>query len=102
MTQTEFHLIFEQQVKRCEETLLNKAKEYTGNSPDRLSAFKTAAALQECTPERALAGMMAKHTVSVYDMCNGNEEYSLEKWNEKIVDHINYLLILRAMVVMNI
>ncbi len=45
MTQTEFHLIFEQQVKRCEETLLNKAKEYTGNSPDRLSAFKTAAAL---------------------------------------------------------
>ena len=45
MTQTEFHLTFEQQVKRCEETLLNKAKEYTGNSPDRLSAFKTAAAL---------------------------------------------------------
>ena len=34
MTQTEFHLIFEQQVKRCEETLLNKAKEYTGNSPE--------------------------------------------------------------------
>ena len=34
MTQTEFHLIFEQQVKRCEETLLSKAKEYTGNSPD--------------------------------------------------------------------
>ena len=50
MTQTEFHLTFEQQVKRCEETLLNKAKEYTVNSPDRLSAFKTAAALQECTP----------------------------------------------------
>ncbi|MGN1198049.1 MAG: hypothetical protein ACI4TA_10670 [Acetatifactor sp.] len=50
MTQTEFYLTFEQQVQRCEETLLNKAKEYTGNSPDRLSAFKTAAALQECTP----------------------------------------------------
>lgn len=69
MTQTEFYLTFEQQVQRCEETLLNKAKEYTGNSPDRLSAFKTAAALQECTPERALAGMMAKHIISIYDMC---------------------------------
>ena len=30
--------------------VLTKPKEYTGNSPDRLSAFKTAAALQECTP----------------------------------------------------
>lgn len=40
MTQTEFHLTFEQQVQRCEETLLSKAKEYTGNSPDRLSALK--------------------------------------------------------------
>lgn len=29
MTQTEFYLTFEQQVQRCEETLLNKAKEYT-------------------------------------------------------------------------
>lgn len=69
MTQTEFNLIFIKQVHRCEETLRGKAKEYTGNSPDRLSAFKTAAALQECTPERALAGMMAKHIISLYDMC---------------------------------
>ena len=35
MTQTEFHLTFEQQVKRCEETLLNKAKEYTLDSRKR-------------------------------------------------------------------
>ena len=68
MTQTEFNLLFIQQVHRCEETLRGKAKEYTGNNPDRLSAFKTAAALQECTPERALAGMMAKHIISLYDM----------------------------------
>lgn len=70
MTQSDFNLLFIQQVNRCEETLRGKAKEYTGNNPDRLSAFKTAAALQECTPERALAGMMAKHIISLYDICN--------------------------------
>ena len=99
MTQTEFHLIFEQQVKRCEETLLNKAKEYTGNSPDRLSAFKTAAALQECTPERALAGMMAKHIISIYDMCFSEQAaYDQSIWNEKIAETLNCLCLLKGLV----
>ena len=53
MTQSDFNLLFIQQVNRCEETLRGKAKEYTGNNPDRLSAFKTAAALQECKIGRA-------------------------------------------------
>ena len=99
MTQTEFHLIFEQQVQRCEETLLSKAKEYTGNSPDRLSAFKTAASLQECTPERALAGMMAKHIISIYDMCFSEQAaYTQSMWDEKITDTLNYLFLLNALV----
>lgn len=99
MTQTEFHLTFEQQVQRCEETLLNKTKEYTRNSPDRLSAFKTAAALQECTPERALAGMMAKHIISIYDMCFSEQaSYDQSIWNEKITDTLNYLFLLNALV----
>ena len=38
-----------------------KTKEYTGDDPDRLGAFKAAAALQHTTPQRALAGMLAKH-----------------------------------------
>ena len=44
-----------------------KTKEYTGDDPDRLGAFKAAAALQHTTPQRALAGMLAKHIVSLYD-----------------------------------
>lgn len=99
MTQTEFNLIFEQQVHRCEQILLNKAKEYTGNTPDRLSAFKTAAALQECTPEKSLAGMMAKHIISLYDMCFSEQTiYDRKMWDEKITDSLNYLFLLKALI----
>lgn len=69
MTDSEFRLIFDDQVVKCSKTLCNKRKEYTGDHQDRLIAFKIAASLQGCTPQRALVGMMAKHIVSLYDMC---------------------------------
>ena len=34
MTQAEFHLIFEDQVKKCSDTLHNKTKEYTGRDQE--------------------------------------------------------------------
>lgn len=56
MTQSEFKLLFADQVMKCEETLQNKRKEYTGDNQDRLSSFKVAASLQGCTPQRAWWG----------------------------------------------
>ena len=47
---------------------------------------------------------MSKHTVSVYDLIkaeNRGEDVSLELWDEKIGDHINYLFLLWAAVVEN-
>jgi len=79
--------------------LQRKTKEYTGDNKDRLSAFKTAAALQSCSPQQALAGMMAKHIVSLYDMCFAEGvSFSLDIWNEKITDSLNYLFLLKAIV----
>ena len=99
MTQAEFHLVFEKQIGRCTRVLQKKSKEYTGDSPDRLSAFKVAAAMQGCKPERALAGMLAKHIVSLYDMCYADQEvFALEVWDEKITDIQNYMFLLRAIV----
>lgn len=49
ITQGEFNLVFEKQVVRCAETLQRKTKEYTGDNPDRLSAFKVAATMQGCS-----------------------------------------------------
>lgn len=66
---------------------------------DRLGAFKAAAALQRTTPERALAGMLAKHIVSLYDMCFADDIFYEEKvWDEKITDSLNYLFLLKAVV----
>lgn len=87
--------IINNQLNRCENVLVHKAKEYA--TEDRLHNFKVASAIQGCTPAQALQGMMAKHTISVYDMVNSGAEYKLEMWDEKITDHINYLLLLRAL-----
>ena len=61
ITQNEVNAVFDEQVRLCADTLKRKTKEYTGDDPDRLGAFKAAAALQHTTPQRALAGMLAKH-----------------------------------------
>lgn len=99
ITQKEVSAVFDEQVRLCAETLQRKTKEYTGDNTDRLSAFKTAAALQNCTSEQALAGMMAKHIVSLYDMCfDEGVSYPLDTWNEKITDSLNYLFLLKAIV----
>ena len=96
MTATEFERLFEEQVERSRIVLVNKAGEYA--TEDRLHNFKVAAALEGKTPEQALAGMMAKHTVSVYDMAESGQPYPMELWQEKITDHINYLFLLNAIV----
>ena len=96
MNTTTFERLFEDQVNRSRSVLVSKAKEYA--TEDRLHNFKVAAALEGKSPAQALAGMMAKHTVSVYDMAESGEEYPMELWQEKITDHINYLFLLNAIV----
>lgn len=97
MNNARFIEVVNEQLDYCKSLLNVKGDEYAADTEDRLHSFKTAAALQHETPKQALAGMMCKHTVSIYDMCNGGE-YSADKWLEKITDSINYLLLLKAMV----
>ncbi len=86
-------------IARCLETLQTKADEYA--TEDRLHNFKVAAEIQNCTPITVLAGMMAKHTVSVYDLIQRQEQGQFAErslWSEKIGDSINYLILLSALV----
>ena len=83
-------------VEQCQATLGNKAKEYA--TEDRLHNFHSAAILEGVTPIQSLGGMMAKHTISVYDMIGSGKDYPKALWEEKIYDHINYLILLRALV----
>lgn len=100
MTDEKFAEAIERMDRLTKSVLCAKAKEYA--TDDRLHNFKFAGSLQRITPEAALGGMMAKHTVCVYDMINGvdsGESYPIEVWEEKIGDSINYLYLLYALVV---
>lgn len=98
MNSDEFQRIFEDQITRCRDVLVERAGQYASDT-DRLHNFKTASYIAGITPQSALAGMMAKHTVSVYDLCRGDTLANIEIWNEKLTDHINYLILLKALVV---
>lgn len=92
-----FNEVVDEQIHRCLDVLIGKGREYA-QGEDRLSAFKKAAALQYCTQLEAALGMMSKHIVSVTDMIHSKAHYTTSRWNEKITDTINYLLIIRAIV----
>lgn len=99
MDSTDFQKHLNEMQKFTVDTLAAKAKEYA--TDDRLHNFKQAANLQRVHPISALAGMMAKHTVSVYDLIRDTEagcEVPLELWQEKVTDHINYLYLLWALI----
>ena len=90
-----FDTIVTRQIDKSYDILADKGEEYA--TEDRLHNFRVSAKLQGTTMRHALAGMMAKHTTSVYDMIQDPISYhDAEKWDEKITDHINYLLILQA------
>ena len=98
MTSERFNELVKKQFEKCEKLLCSKNKEYA--TDDTLHNFKVAAKLQGCNPVTALAGMMCKHTVSVYDLIRDNENgkhISPEMWDEKICDSMNYLLLLIAL-----
>ena len=98
MTQDKFSQVVNSQIEYCQELLGVKGNEYDTYDNDRLHAFKSAAVIQHETVKQALAGMMAKHTVSIYDMCSQETVFEKDKWIEKITDSINYLLLLRAII----
>jgi hypothetical protein len=98
MQSEEFNEVLDMQINRCVDVLKVKSDEYSSEE-DRLHNFKVAATLRGVSVIQALSGMMAKHTVSIYDMCESDFDFSSDVWDEKITDHINYLLLLRAAVV---
>lgn len=98
MTPEDFQTVFDEQVNRCSNLLIHKATEYAPDL-DRLHNFRIAAHLEGVELRQALAGMMAKHTISLYDMCAARNQIEFYLWEEKITDHINYLFLLKAIIV---
>lgn len=95
MQNPQFQEILDTQVEQTKNVLAGKAEEYASET-DRLSNFKRAAHLKGTNQAQAVTGMMAKHTVSVYDMVESGQAYTAAEWDEKIGDHVNYLVLLKA------
>ncbi len=93
----QFNALVEGQFQKCKDVLIVKGDEYALDA-DRLAYFKKTAAFTGDTPEKALFGMLAKHLVSLADMCAQKEKrFTAERWQEKITDSMNYLALLWAM-----
>lgn len=97
MTQEEFEIVFRLVYETSKKMLLSKSKEYAGDG-DRLHNFHIAAAMNGCTTEAALWGLLTKHIVSLRDLCLGVTEGNESMWREKIMDTINYLILLAGAV----
>lgn len=96
MLTNDFNKLVEENLAKVKSILVKKTAEYNLDE-DRLSVFKRAGALQSESAEEALLGMLTKHIISIYDMVKSNDSYDLDRWQEKCIDSINYLLLLLAL-----
>ena len=96
MLTKDFNTLVESKLDKVKSILIKKTAEYNLDE-DRLSVFKRAGALQSESAEEALLGMLTKHIISIYDMVKSKGDYPIEKWEEKCIDSINYLLLLLAL-----
>lgn len=99
MDRDQFEGILDAQITRVRDILVVKTEEYA--TGDQLANVRTMAHLQSISLPRAVAGAMAKHTFSVYKMIRSDEPFPLAVWDEKITDHIIWLVLLRASLIDN-
>lgn len=92
--------VVESRIEKTRKVLIKKEEEYA-RSNDRYHNFNVAGRVLDCSPERALLGMLIKHFVSVVDIIDSLDNYDkplvLHIVDEKIGDSINYLILLEGM-----
>jgi len=99
MTSEQLANIMAARFHKIENTLCSKAEEYARG--DRLSNFRQIAHLMNCTPEKALLGLVAKHIVALCDFVNDLDADTVQpydRWDEKIGDIVCYMMLLDAMI----
>lgn len=100
MTHEKFESFFQRLVRELHTTLGSKSADYSSKA-DKLYNFKAQARVLGVIPEVALRGNWSKHLQSILQ---GIEELEVDKlrvlqwWQEKIIDSINYQILLLALV----
>jgi hypothetical protein len=97
MTKSRFNELKEDLLTKCENLFEIKSYEYS-RKQDVLHNFKQVAKLTHQTTKEALLSLLSKHIVSIYDMGTDSMKHCPPFWDEKIVDAINYLILLKACV----
>lgn len=90
----------EEVIAKIRSVLSSKSADYS-KGDDKLYNFKLAAEMDGDTPIQSLRGMHLKHRASIRQgldeiMC-GEQPRSYDWWVEKIIDDVNYDILLLAM-----
>ena len=97
----DFEQIIDERCNKIKEVLAKKGTEYTPAGNNRFHSFIKAANKQGITPEKALMGMKAKHTVCIDDLvdlsAHSPGKLDIDVIDEKIGDEINYLILLEGL-----
>ena len=100
MNNEQFNAIVELRIEKIKSVLCAKADEYARG--DRLSNFKQGASLTGELPIEVLAGLVVKHEVAFHNFVNDWADRQFvqhyERWDEKIGDIINYLILADAII----
>ena len=96
MNNKDFAKVAEKQVNTCWNVLCDKSPEYDFGE-DKFRNFKKASALLGISQEEVLLGYLTKHIISLCDMIPKANDFTEDKFEEKITDTINYLLLLKGM-----
>lgn len=98
MNQETFNNLVESTLELCKSTLIKKREEYVKDpNRDVLGNFKNNSELSIIsTPEGIAWELLTKHLQSIKDYCNGRE-VSSSVLDEKIGDSINYLLLIKGL-----
>lgn len=101
MTPTQFKRVMNAQIKECK-AILDEREEYYGTDEDRLDNFRRVAISTRDTAKHALMVMVGKQ----WDAINSavvrearGEVVGFDEWTEWITDVINYMLLLKALVI---
>jgi hypothetical protein len=97
MRTEDFNKVIDDTINICKKTLIKKQGEYNLDE-DRLSFFKEGNELTKLSPERTLYLFMYKHIKSLADMVASEKSFPRQLWTDKIIDNINYLLLLWALI----
>lgn len=98
MIQAEIQKILSDSFNKCSDILKSKGKDYTNGNDDGLVNFKQIATQFKIKPDLALGIFMNKHysAIQTYILTGQVESEPIQ---ERITDMINYLVLLRCLII---